>query len=69
MIIAITSVTACGVKSIPNMPNGGTYPAQYPSIFVPIKLIPSELRENNPPASTLKGPNGFWQYPNTTPTK
>ena len=69
MIIIVTNVTACGVKSMPNVPAGGTYPAQYPPRFIPIEVIPRVLKQNNPSAPVVQDTNEFWQYPNTPPTK
>ena len=69
MILIGISLTACGVKSVPIVPEGGTYPAQYPPPLAPIEETPRVLKENNPPAFVIQAPNSFWQYPNTRPAK
>ena len=69
MIVAVMSLNACGVKSSVNIPEGGTYPAQYPPPLAPIESMSRVLKQNDPSAPALRDPNSFWQYPNTPSTK
>ena len=69
MILIGINLTACGVKSVPIAPEGGTYPAQYPPPLAPIQIKPWAIKQHNQAAPVVPDPNNFWQYPNTPPTQ
>jgi hypothetical protein len=69
MIVAVISLSACGVKSSVNSPEGATYPAQYPPPLPPIEATPRGSKQNNLLVPEVQDPNSFWQYPNSLPTK
>jgi len=57
-------VSACGVKSQPTAPEGGTYPRAYPTALPPLK---EGAEENKGPRTPGYNPDNFYQYPNQPP--
>jgi len=70
LIMVVTGLTACGVKSHPTPPDGGTYPQQYPAALPPEDVVPRESSRHQDEQSLQNptlDPNGIYQYPNTRP--
>jgi hypothetical protein len=68
MIAIGITLTACGVKSMPQVPDGMIYPVEYP-LPAPTEVIPSVLKKNVQSVPAVQDPDSFWQYPNTPPIK
>ncbi len=62
-------LSACGVKSSPQQPEGSAFPAQYPAASPTVVPTAQPSQPTSKALPPVTDPKSFWQYPNTPPAQ